>query len=98
MKLSKSLSIVPIFTFMTMAALADDAAMPPPAGPAAACKQDVQTLCPGIQPGGGRIVTCLKSHAEQVSLDCKAAIKAARGHHAHQPTAIEPSAEGPTSN
>jgi Cysteine rich repeat len=98
MKLRTVLSTVPIFSLMAMAALADDAAMPPPGGPAAVCKQDVQTLCPGIQPGGGRIVACLKSHAEQVSPDCKAAIKAARGHHGHQPPGSEPPAEGPTSN
>jgi Cysteine rich repeat len=98
MKLSKALGTVPIFCLMAMAALADDATMPPPGGAAAACKQDVQTLCPGIQPGGGRIVACLKSHAEQVSPDCKAAIKAARGRHGHQPPGSEPPAEGLTSN
>jgi len=43
-----------------------------------ACKQDVQTLCPGVQPGEGRIAACLKGKRSKLSDGCKAAIKAQR--------------------
>ncbi|HTX48257.1 MAG TPA: cysteine rich repeat-containing protein [Caulobacteraceae bacterium] len=53
-----------------------------------ACQNDVQTLCGGVQPGAGRIVQCLKAHADQVSQGCKSAIAAAqaarREHRAEQ--------------
>src|SRR5271165_3599403 len=26
------------------------------------CKGDAERLCPGVQPGGGRIIKCLKAH------------------------------------
>ena len=41
-----------------------------------ACKADVASLCPGIQPGGGRIKECLKANKDKVSEGCKAAIAA----------------------
>ena len=47
-------------------------------GPRAACKADVETLCPGIQPGGGRIIACLQQNAAQVSAACKDALARAR--------------------
>lgn len=37
-----------------------------------ACKEDVEKLCPGVQPGGGRIIACLREHRDQVSDACKA--------------------------
>jgi len=43
----------------------------------AACANDIQTLCPGVQPGGGRILACLKQHKQQVSGGCKQAIATA---------------------
>jgi hypothetical protein len=50
------------------------------AAAAAACETDIQKLCPGVQPGGGRIFACLKQHKDQVSDVCKqAVIKATRG-------------------
>lgn len=44
----------------------------------AACAQDIETLCPGVQPGGGRILQCLKGHQKEVSPGCTAAIEEAR--------------------
>src|ERR1700693_2248312 len=38
-----------------------------------ACASDVQKLCAGVQPGGGRIVACLKEHKDSLSDRCKQA-------------------------
>jgi hypothetical protein len=48
--------------FLNTGAFAQDA------GP---CAQDIQTLCPGIQPGGGKLAGCLKANADQLSRGCK---------------------------
>jgi hypothetical protein len=45
----------------------------------AACASDVQKLCAGVPPGGGRIIACLKQHQGEVSDGCKQAIVKARG-------------------
>src|SRR3984893_19514422 len=39
----------------------------------AACAEDAQKLCPGVQPGGGGIVACLKEHKDSLSDQCKQA-------------------------
>ena len=61
---------------------------PPAQGPSqqavadarAACDTDIQKLCLGVQPGGGRILACLKQHKDQVSAVCKQAVlKATKG-------------------
>jgi Cysteine rich repeat len=39
----------------------------------AACAEDAQKLCAGVQPGGGRIVACLKAHKDSLSDQCKQA-------------------------
>ena len=45
-----------------------------------ACETDIQKLCTGVQPGGGRIFACLKQHKDQVSDSCKqAVVKATKG-------------------
>ena len=38
-----------------------------------ACADDAQKLCAGVQPGGGRIVACLKEHKDSLSDRCKQA-------------------------
>ena len=45
----------------------------------AACASDLQRLCAGVQPGGGRIIACLKQHKDEVSDGCKQAILSATG-------------------
>jgi len=57
-------------------ALADETPADPLAPPSladlhAACDADIKKLCPGVQPGGGRILACLKQHQESVSDNCK---------------------------
>ena len=39
------------------------------------CKADAERLCPGVEPGGGKIIACLKAHKEEVSIGCGKAIK-----------------------
>lgn len=72
----KRLLILCAATLLSTAALADDGN----ARPAGPCKTDVEKLCPGVQPGGGRIAACLRDHKEQVSDACKAKIQSRRGH------------------
>jgi hypothetical protein len=38
-----------------------------------ACADDAQKLCAGVQPGGGRVLACLKEHKDQLSDRCKQA-------------------------
>jgi Cysteine rich repeat len=58
-------------------ALADDAAAL--AALRAGCAADVQKLCAGVQPGGGRILACLKAHKDALSDQCKQAAARATG-------------------
>ena len=34
------------------------------------CKPDAERLCPGVPPGGGRIIRCLKAHKMEMSVGC----------------------------
>jgi hypothetical protein len=40
------------------------------------CKADAKRLCPGVQPGGGRLAECLKAHGDEVSIGCGKELKA----------------------
>jgi hypothetical protein len=44
-------------------------------GALAYCKADVQRICPGVAPGGGRLVRCLKEHKNEVSIGCAKELK-----------------------
>jgi hypothetical protein len=64
---------------LSFALLALAASAPPAwADAMSLCKADVARLCPGIQPGGGRIVGCLKEHKEEMSVGCAKAIQKMR--------------------
>jgi hypothetical protein len=43
-----------------------------------ACHADVQKLCKGVQPGGGRIAMCLKQHESELSSECRERMAAAK--------------------
>jgi hypothetical protein len=71
------------FHHFTIAAALSFAALAPAAPNAFAqaagmqyCKADVARLCPGVEPGGGRIISCLKAHKEEVSIGCGKALQA----------------------
>jgi hypothetical protein len=34
------------------------------------CRSDMERLCPGVPPGGGRIIGCLKAHKMEMSVGC----------------------------
>jgi hypothetical protein len=71
-------------TWLTQGALAADAAASAPAAKAAAisvaqaCKSEIETLCPGLKPGDGKLGPCLKANAAKIGADCKAAVRAQR--------------------
>jgi len=43
-----------------------------------ACGPDVQRLCPGVQPGEGRIKACLMANKDQMSVGCAKALMKAK--------------------
>ncbi len=43
------------------------------------CKADAARLCPGVPPGKGRIMKCMKAHSEEVSVGCAKALKQMKG-------------------
>jgi Cysteine rich repeat len=53
-------------------------ATPPRAKPRGACRDDIEHLCAGIQPGGGRLLACLREHTADVSPGCQAMMQRAR--------------------
>lgn len=47
----------------------------PAGGPAfEACRQDIAQRCAGIEPGGGRLVSCLVDHQNEISDACHAEV------------------------
>jgi hypothetical protein len=34
------------------------------------CRPDMERLCPGVPPGGGRIIRCLKANKMEMSVGC----------------------------
>lgn len=38
------------------------------------CRADFDRLCPGVQPGGGRILACLQRHASELTPQCREAM------------------------
>ena len=83
--------------FASLAARADTPPPPPPPGPGvlAACRQDLDTFCPGIQPGEGRIAACLKANHRALSPGCKEAIRERHQEHMQSPGTAAPPAPPP---
>lgn len=75
----KTSSIVFLLAWVAAVGIATADQAPPPVQPTlaelhAACDSDIQKLCSGVQPGGGRILACLKQHKDEVSDTCKQAV------------------------
>ncbi len=47
-------------------------------GAMAACKADVEKLCPGVKPGDGQVKSCMKEHKDKLSSECRKELAAAR--------------------
>jgi hypothetical protein len=47
-------------------------------GPFAYCKEVAARLCPGVTPGGGKLIGCLKQHENEVSVGCAKELKAVK--------------------
>jgi len=43
------------------------------------CRADAARLCKGIQPGGGRIIKCLKAHENDITVGCAKELRALKG-------------------
>jgi len=79
MKITRTLSALALAGLFASSAVFAADAPAAAAGPAVeACKADVQTLCPGIQPGDGRIKQCMMKNRSKLSDGCKAALKEQR--------------------
>ena len=39
------------------------------------CKSDARRLCPGVRPGGGELMRCMKAHENEVSIGCGKELK-----------------------
>ncbi|WP_050425295.1 cysteine rich repeat-containing protein [Bradyrhizobium tropiciagri] len=42
------------------------------------CLVDAERMCPGVTPGGGTMIECLKQHPDDVSVGCAKALKAVK--------------------
>ncbi len=40
------------------------------------CKEDIQKMCPGIKPGNGGLIACVKQNKDKLSAQCSATIAA----------------------
>jgi len=42
------------------------------------CRADYDRLCPGVVPGGGRVLACLQTHTNELSVSCAHALPRAQ--------------------
>jgi hypothetical protein len=74
-----------IFPVVLLVAAGSAVAQTAPATPAApkpavvaACRGDIQRLCTGVEPGGGRIGECMRAHGKELSPGCVKAVRESR--------------------
>ena len=92
-----ALALLPFFA--AGAALADDASTGEHSGGgprSRPCRPDLQKFCSDVQPGGGRIVACLKQHEADLSPACKEAWAAHDKAHPHAGGAAAPASADPS--
>lgn len=39
------------------------------------CRSDIERLCKGVEPGGGRIIKCLKANKKEMTVGCAQALQ-----------------------
>jgi hypothetical protein len=44
--------------------------------PLSHCLADAERICPGVAPGGGELIGCLKQHTDDMTVSCAKALKA----------------------
>ncbi|HZZ62448.1 MAG TPA: cysteine rich repeat-containing protein [Roseiarcus sp.] len=71
--IARRVAVAGLFTVGALAAVGSDALAA--ADALTYCKSDVARLCPGLQPGGGRIIGCLKEHKMEMSVGCAKALQ-----------------------
>lgn len=65
------------FNLLLLAAMSlTDVALAQTAAEREACKADFEKFCPGVEPGGGRIIECLAQHLNELTPECQKAVKA----------------------
>ena len=57
-------------------ALGPGAAMAQTAAEREACQADFEKYCPGVEPGGWRVLECLGKHLDQLTPQCKSMVEA----------------------
>ncbi len=77
-KTTLALAVIALRVLAGLLALPVFAAPDIPAGAREACKADYKQFCNGVQPGGGRILQCLKEHTDQLSPGCKQVVQTAK--------------------
>ena len=70
----RHLTIAALFS-LTMISLLGSIQAAKAANPLSYCKADAARLCPGVSPGGGRLIGCLKQHENEMSVGCAKALK-----------------------
>jgi len=77
------LTALAIATLIGAAQHARSQTLPPQAQAAvAACRADATRFCAGVQPGGGRVLACLKAQGDAVSAPCRTTLNAAEARRA----------------
>ena len=64
----------PLFLILAMLSLPRSVASAELKGVARACVADIKAQCAGVQPGGGRIRDCIKTHLKDLSEPCQTLI------------------------
>lgn len=63
-----------VFVLIATSLSAQELSIPQKLQLESACKADIARLCPGIEPGGGRLIACIQGKKDQLSKPCATAI------------------------
>jgi hypothetical protein len=74
-------------------ALAACAHAPPATVAGDVCIADAARLCPGVEPGAGRVLACLRGRAGELSMPCKVAVEPPQTAQAELDKACRPAGE-----